>query len=44
MDLLEHAAGVWARKWLVLGIAVLVAIGVYGWRSTAPGTAATETW
>lgn len=36
MDLLEHAAGVWARKWIILGVAILVAIGVYGWRSTAP--------
>ncbi len=36
MDLLEHAAGVWARKYVVLGVAILVAIGVYGWRSNAP--------
>ena len=36
MDLLEHAAGVWARKWVVLGVALLVAVAVFAWRSTAP--------
>ena len=36
MDLLEHAAGVWARRYVVLGVAVLVAVGVFAWRSTAP--------
>lgn len=36
MDLLEHAAGVWARKYVILGVALLLAIGVFGWRSTAP--------
>ncbi len=36
MDLLEHAAGVWARKYLVLAAALLVAVAVYGWRASAP--------
>jgi hypothetical protein len=36
VDLLEHAAGVWARRYLVLGIALLVAAGVYAWRSAEP--------
>ncbi len=43
MDLLEHAAGVWARKFLVIGVAVLVAASVYGWRSAAPEQYATTT-
>ncbi|WP_323793385.1 hypothetical protein [Nocardioides sp.] len=36
MDLMEHAAAVWARKYLLLAVALTVAIGVYALRSTAP--------
>lgn len=36
MDLLEHAAGVWARKFVVLGVAFFIAVGVFAWRSAAP--------
>ncbi|MEO9324225.1 Wzz/FepE/Etk N-terminal domain-containing protein [Nocardioides sp. C4-1] len=36
MDLLEQAAGVWARRWIVLAVAVVAAVGVFAWRSTAP--------
>ncbi|MDO9454925.1 hypothetical protein, partial [Nocardioides sp.] len=34
MDLLDHAAGVWARRWVVLSVALLLAAGVFLWRST----------
>lgn len=43
MDLLEHAAGVWARKYVVLGVAVLVALVVFGVRSAAPEEYVAET-
>lgn len=36
MDLMEHAAAVWARKYLLLAVALTVAVGVYALRSTAP--------
>ncbi|WP_148611753.1 Wzz/FepE/Etk N-terminal domain-containing protein [Nocardioides rubriscoriae] len=36
MDLLEHAAGVWARRWVVLVVALAAAAAVLVWRSTAP--------
>lgn len=36
MDLLEHAAGVWARKFVLVGVAILLAFGVFAWRSGAP--------
>ncbi len=35
MDLLEHAAGVWSRRYALVGVAVLIAIAVFGVRSTA---------
>lgn len=36
MDLMEHAAAVWARKYFLLAVALTVAVGVYALRSTAP--------
>lgn len=36
MDLLEHAAGVWARKVVVVTIALAVAVAVLVWRSSSP--------
>ena len=36
MDLMEHAAAVWARKYFLLAIALTVGLGVYALRSTAP--------
>ena len=36
MDLLEHAAGVWTRKFVILGVALLVAVAVFAWRSGTP--------
>ncbi len=36
MDLMEHAAAVWARKFFLLAVALTVAIGVYALRATAP--------
>lgn len=36
MDLIEQAAGVWARKWIVLVVALAAAAAVFVWRSAAP--------
>lgn len=38
MDLMEHAAAVWARRSLVLALALAAALGVLAWRSAAAET------
>lgn len=43
MDLLEHAAGVWSRRLLVLAVGLAVAAAVFVWRSSAPEEYAAET-
>ncbi len=36
MDLLEQLAGVWRRRFVVFGVALLVAAAVFFWRSSVP--------
>ncbi len=43
MDLFEHAAGVWARRLVVLLVAVAVAATVFVWRATATDQYVAET-